>query len=109
MIRRPPRSTLFPYTTLFRSCLDARLQALGIGGRRRIAQRGDLADEQVLRARPARERQAEKEGNRQESGPAQHFGFPPRKSARILHCREQFMCPSAAPASAPAVISLGPA
>src|SRR2546430_8642539 len=25
MIRRPPRSTLFPYTTLFRSCL-------GIGG-----------------------------------------------------------------------------
>src|SRR2546430_8500596 len=24
MIRRPPRSTLFPYTTLFRSCLIAR-------------------------------------------------------------------------------------
>src|SRR2546426_8606143 len=24
MIRRPPRSTLFPYTTLFRSQLDAR-------------------------------------------------------------------------------------
>src|SRR3712207_9595172 len=24
MIRRPPRSTLFPYTTLFRSGLDAR-------------------------------------------------------------------------------------
>src|SRR2546421_2373799 len=24
MIRRPPRSTLFPYTTLFRSCLAAR-------------------------------------------------------------------------------------
>src|SRR5260221_7927554 len=29
MIRRPPRSTLFPYTTLFRSC------ALALGGRRR--------------------------------------------------------------------------
>src|SRR2546422_4368926 len=29
MIRRPPRSTLFPYTTLFRSCLlrDARNRA----------------------------------------------------------------------------------
>src|SRR3712207_8762172 len=27
MIRRPPRSTLFPYTTLFRSCL--RREALG--------------------------------------------------------------------------------
>src|SRR2546426_2796292 len=24
MIRRPPRSTLFPYTTLFRSCLSSR-------------------------------------------------------------------------------------
>src|SRR5436305_8787406 len=26
MIRRPPRSTLFPYTTLFRSMADDRLQ-----------------------------------------------------------------------------------
>src|SRR5690349_22579578 len=26
MIRRPPRSTLFPYTTLFRSHVDARRQ-----------------------------------------------------------------------------------
>src|SRR5258708_33623424 len=25
MIRRPPRSTLFPYTTLFRSCISERL------------------------------------------------------------------------------------
>src|SRR5256885_2963933 len=25
MIRRPPRSTLFPYTTLFRSCTDTSL------------------------------------------------------------------------------------
>src|SRR3989454_7671561 len=24
MIRRPPRSTLFPYTTLFRSCISVR-------------------------------------------------------------------------------------
>src|SRR3990167_6900938 len=28
MIRRPPRSTLFPYTTLFRSCWDAIITAL---------------------------------------------------------------------------------
>src|SRR3989454_5555620 len=27
MIRRPPRSTLFPYTTLFRSEIDAAVQA----------------------------------------------------------------------------------
>src|SRR5687767_15346109 len=35
MIRRPPRSTLFPYTTLFRSNLDlsaARLKELGFEG-----------------------------------------------------------------------------
>src|SRR5258707_5787183 len=28
MIRRPPRSTLFPYTTLFRSVVDSRLGAI---------------------------------------------------------------------------------
>src|SRR3712207_7764674 len=28
MIRRPPRSTLFPYTTLFRSCLDVEVAML---------------------------------------------------------------------------------
>src|SRR2546427_7770769 len=31
MIRRPPRSTLFPYTTLFRSLLE--LLAIVVGGR----------------------------------------------------------------------------
>src|SRR2546430_12467411 len=33
MIRRPPRSTLFPYTTLFRS-VPRRLASLGFGRRR---------------------------------------------------------------------------
>src|SRR5437764_3275652 len=32
MIRRPPRSTLFPYTTLFRSRLARRGQRLAVGG-----------------------------------------------------------------------------
>src|SRR5437588_10258176 len=32
IIRRPPRSTLFPYTTLFRSC-DADLQFAPVGPR----------------------------------------------------------------------------
>src|SRR3989442_7250497 len=32
MIRRPPRSTLFPYTTLFRSFIDVRLEP-GCGAR----------------------------------------------------------------------------
>src|SRR3712207_7275066 len=31
MIRRPPRSTLFPYTTLFRSDLDVDGRAVGLG------------------------------------------------------------------------------
>src|SRR3712207_9169600 len=31
MIRRPPRSTLFPYTTLFRSLPDGALQRFGGG------------------------------------------------------------------------------
>src|SRR3712207_6968610 len=33
MIRRPPRSTLFPYTTLFRSPADAWPVALALAGR----------------------------------------------------------------------------
>src|SRR2546427_5081674 len=32
MIRRPPRSTLFPYTTLFRSCADAPSVGGVVGG-----------------------------------------------------------------------------
>src|SRR2546430_5603758 len=32
MIRRPPRSTLFPYTTLFRSLVRERQPALGVLG-----------------------------------------------------------------------------
>src|SRR5260370_6233954 len=39
MIRRPPRSTLFPYTTLFRS--DARLEVRGL----------DIGDQAPLEAR----------------------------------------------------------
>src|SRR2546426_7697893 len=40
MIRRPPRSTLFPYTTLFRSLVEQLPQlALEIGVPRRVAGR----------------------------------------------------------------------
>src|SRR5687767_15542220 len=49
MIRRPPRSTLFPYTTLFRSLRRSRGRAQAIQGRR-------AAPDRPLRAaiRPAR-------------------------------------------------------
>src|SRR5260221_3641125 len=33
MIRRPPRSTLFPYTTLFRSGYDIRTEVAGAEGK----------------------------------------------------------------------------
>src|SRR3712207_6947178 len=39
MIRRPPRSTLFPYTTLFRSCLRAARGRRATGGVRATARR----------------------------------------------------------------------
>src|SRR3712207_7906935 len=39
MIRRPPRSTLFPYTTLFRSKLKAELEDLTTNKRREVAER----------------------------------------------------------------------
>src|SRR3712207_8420930 len=35
MVRRPPRSTLFPYTTLFRSALAERGMTVAVGAQRR--------------------------------------------------------------------------
>src|SRR2546430_7637005 len=48
MIRRPPRSTLFPYTTLFRSARPVRVNAAG------LAMLGATSPEE-LRARAASE------------------------------------------------------
>src|SRR5256885_9452693 len=57
MIRRPPRSTLFPYTTLFRSChhrarsrgsADGSLRGAGALGRRRIDRHAHSLGECVL-------------------------------------------------------------
>src|SRR2546422_5796518 len=39
MIRRPPRSTLFPYTTLFRSLARERAQHLGVRGQQHRPER----------------------------------------------------------------------
>src|SRR3712207_8769567 len=55
MIRRPPRSTLFPYTTLFRSlaAVEARIDAdLACGRHAELV--GEL--EELCRAHPLRER-----------------------------------------------------
>src|SRR2546425_8321867 len=54
MIRRPPRSTLFPYTTLFRSQLADGRQLLGVhqlGGQARVVERdGDLLSRRLERS-----------------------------------------------------------
>src|SRR2546428_6774721 len=55
MIRRPPRSTLFPYTTLFRS---RALRARRRGGRPRSPRTGARAAAAARRARDRRERGA---------------------------------------------------
>src|SRR5438874_7375256 len=48
MIRRPPKSTLFPYTTLFRSRLTA------AGGRARARDRQHFVEREVRALAPAR-------------------------------------------------------
>src|SRR5258708_24009373 len=56
MIRRPPRSTLFPYTTLFRSTRDSRpllSRARGPRPRRRLARRRALRAGAAPRCRDA--------------------------------------------------------
>src|SRR2546430_7669734 len=44
MIRRPPRSTLFPYTTLFRSLLDHERRRRTGGNVRSHSQQGAVAE-----------------------------------------------------------------
>src|SRR6266436_8467964 len=57
MIRRPPRSTLFPYTTLFRSRpgLDGRPGGTSGTGRPRVQ---DSADAATARAEPGQDRKS---------------------------------------------------
>src|SRR3989454_7765315 len=67
MIRRPPRSTLFPYTTLFRSMIPAgsrpceELQAAPAVLRRGREHRRDLLAVQVVRAAAGEEDPARRE------------------------------------------------
>src|SRR5256885_4080998 len=55
MIRRPPRSTLFPYTTLFRSFDSGRSAAEIVAAEGLGAQVGDSAIEQAAREIIAKE------------------------------------------------------
>src|SRR5690348_18028361 len=79
MIRRPPRSTLFPYTTLFRSLVDVRDQRteaweLGLT----VEERGDRA---VLEHLVDRVRQQRGDGDDREL--VEPALGPDRKSTRL--------------------------
>src|SRR5688572_31353074 len=49
MIRRPPRSTLFPYTTLFRSYVVKRPSAPALGARELVGWPASLQDRKSTR------------------------------------------------------------
>src|SRR2546430_9159581 len=74
MIRRPPRSTLFPYTTLFRSPaprLQGRCAGLGAARERRAARRAQLQAAPSARHLLLRDRGALR-GGRPRPGRAAH-------------------------------------
>src|SRR5260370_41569827 len=64
MIRRPPRSTLFPYTTLFRSIVNLRFLGLvheNVIAPLRLVRRGDVTCERafcIVKVPPARMNEA---------------------------------------------------
>src|SRR3712207_8934578 len=65
MIRRPPRSTLFPYTTLFRSHVDR----LAIGDRRDGVEEGELLLARQLEDRGSESRGGEGTRRHDDGGP----------------------------------------
>src|SRR3712207_8784151 len=75
MIRRPPRSTLFPYTTLFRSADEV----LGAGDR--VA--GRHADARARPDRSASDQHGFGQGRQEVSGEGSCVGGGDRKSTRL--------------------------
>src|SRR3712207_7401802 len=82
MIRRPPRSTLFPYTTLFRS--EHAAEALRDQAGEQFAQQREVrAGGQRDRARVPREARRDAVGERREDRDAEGRGGLDRKSTRL--------------------------
>src|SRR3712207_9037496 len=91
MIRRPPRSTLFPYTTLFRSAPDAEgpgpgaLAATGVTSTTGLTARAKAPQTTVSTNRRRRIGQV-LQSHASPGGPAQQItlrGRPDRKSTRL--------------------------
>src|SRR3712207_7765605 len=89
MILRPPRSTLFPYTTLFRSVVGALLGGAALGGRRvealgqPVEPLGHRADQQD---RPQRQQEDHDQRDRRRLAELLAFrgrGLLDRKSTRL--------------------------
>src|SRR3712207_8431106 len=92
MIRRPPRSTLFPYTTLFRSDLAEPDHHDVVGARDGAApeQTGEVAADEAL-DQAARERRGEHEGDEHRRG---HEDLEPRSEEHTseLQSRQYLVC-----------------
>src|SRR3712207_7833329 len=89
MIRRPPRSTLFPYTTLFRSRLHHRSGGIrrgALGTRRRAPARVDVRREIGGRHRPLRNRPL-KHHRRADHGQRSEEHTSELQSRQYLVCR----------------------
>src|SRR2546422_7988013 len=86
MIRRPPRSTLFPYTTLFRSPpgqARGRLLAIGVGGHRPHGRRSEEhTSELQSRLHLVCRLLLEKKKKKQSPGPGRHKTEDPLDGAK---------------------------
>src|SRR3712207_8115704 len=82
MIRRPPRSTLFPYTTLFRSAEQTRGASTGCGTR---AEDGRLRASAVYGGEPGSERYAHLLGSLRAARSEEHTSE--LQSRQYLVCR----------------------
>src|SRR5258706_8562154 len=59
MIRRPPRSTLFPYTTLFRSCIRNRCSNCSAAARAAVCASSKLVSDQRQQEKRSEEHTSE--------------------------------------------------
>src|SRR5258708_28317401 len=102
MIRRPPRSTLFPYTTLFRSRTDAQRPHQHL----EIAPLEELA---VVRQRPMRDRKSTRLNSSHQIISYAVFCLKKKKSAPTNHSSPRTRRPrETPPAHAPRVRQTAP-
>src|SRR3712207_8461521 len=91
MIRRPPRSTLFPYTTLFRSLpVGVRVLAVAVGEREQVGGEQVLL---VLAVVPGRLGEAVVEEPQPAAGDVGHQAVRSEEHTSELQSRQYLVCP----------------